>query len=338
MNLTPKEIIKQLKSGKYESIYFLMGTESFYIDEISNFIEESALDDSQKEFNQTILYGMDVKISDILTHARRFPMMSERQVLIVREAQSVSDINREGGQKLLLDYISNPLPSTILVFCHKNKTLDKRKSLYKALTKSSSVVMESAIIKEYKIPGWIKERIAEKGLKITEKAVMMLTQNIGSNLERINNEIEKVSINIKTKTIDDNAIQTYVGINRDYNIFELVNALGARNKVKAHEIAFYLGTHSKENPLVLIIGFVFSFFSKLLKLYGASGKTDKDLYSILGTSYISDYKVAAGSYSMTEVVLIISAIKRADLQSKGIESPSISQAGILKELVAKIVG
>lgn len=323
-----KEVLKQLKEGKYKPIYFLMGEEPFFIDEISDFIEENAIDESQKGFNQTILYGKDVKVADILTHARRFPMMSERQTVIVKEAQSIFDLNREGGQKLMSSYIQNPSPTTVLVFCHKNKTLDKRKGLYKSIKDTPAVVVvESGSIHEGQVPGWIKQRVAEKGLKITEKAISMLVQNIGSNLERINNELEKVSINIKSEVIDDEAIETFVGVSRDYNVFELQKALGARNKVKAYEIAAYMGENTKENPIVLINTLLFSYFSRILKLHAPAGST----------APYKDDKIAVQNYSPQDLIRIIGDIKRADLQSKGIESPSLPQGAILNELVSRIL-
>jgi len=333
----PRDVLKELQEGKYHPVYFLQGEEPFYIDQISSFIEKNAIEESQKSFNQVILYGKDVKVSDILSHARRFPMMSERQVVIVKEAQSISDLNREGGQKLLIDYLANPTVSTILVFCHKNKTLDKRKSLYKNFSKIALVV-ETKKLFENQVPAWIKERVAEKGLKINEKATMMLAQNIGPNLERINNEIEKVSVNIKSGVIDENVVQKFVGISRDFNVFEFQKALGSRNRQKAQIIAEYLSQHSKENPIFLTLGFLFSFFSKVLKMHSSKSGGDKSLMSLLGTGYVTDYKIAFGNYSPAELVKIIGFIRTADMQSKGIDSPPVSDSDILRELVAKITG
>jgi len=337
MDSNPKELLKELKAGKLHPVYFLQGEEPFYIDQISNYIEENVLEESQKSFNQTILYGKDIKISDVLNNARRFPMMSEKQVVIIKEAQSISDINKDSGQKLLSDYLQNPTPSTILVFCHKNKNVDKRKSLYKNL-KKTAVIVETKKLFENQVPAWIKERVAEKGLKINEKAVMMLAQNIGMNLERINNELDKISINLKSDLIDDEAVQKFVGISRDYNAFELQRALAHRDLVKAKQIGFYLGENKKESPVFLTIGLLFSFFSKVLKMHGVKAPSEKALMTSLGVGYLADYKVAFKNYSKGELVSIIGFLRIADLQCKGIDYPSLSDLDIYKELISKIAG
>ncbi len=248
MSPTPESILSDLKSAKIAPVYFLQGEEPFYIDQIADYIEKNILSDSEKGFNQTIVYGRDVNVSTILNHARRFPMMAERQVVIVKEAQSVVDLNKEAGSKMLLSYLENPVPSTVLVFCHKNKALDKRKALGKSIDRLT-VNLVTKKIYEDKLPVWIEIFVSKKGLGITHKAVRMLSDALGTNLERVSNEIEKIAINLPAGSqIDEVAVQKYVGISKDYNVFELQKALASKDVVKVSKMVNYFEANTKKNP------------------------------------------------------------------------------------------
>lgn len=260
------QILKNLIAGHYAPIYFLQGEEPYYIDLISDTIEKNALDESAKGFNQIILYGKDVRMSDVLNNAKRFPMMSDRQVVIVKEAQSMLDFGKEVGDKLLMAYLENPLPSTILVFCYKHKKLDKRKLLSKALEKQA-IMLTSKKLYDNQVPDWIRNYFVQKAFRITDKGVFMLAEFIGNNLERLSNEIEKLLINFKEKVeIDDHIIQKYIGISKEYNAFELQKAVVLREIVKANKIINYFETNPKNNPVIPIISIFYAFFLQVVDL------------------------------------------------------------------------
>ena len=243
MPAAPEAVIKDLKSGLFAPIYFLQGEEPYYIDQIANYIEEHALEASQKGFNQVVMYGKDHPVNAVVTNARRFPMMSERQVVIVKEAQNIADLNKEAGQKLLLDYIQNPLPSTILVICHKYKSIDKRKALGKQLDKHT-VLVDTKKLYDNQIPDWVSNYVKSQGFTIDPKATQMFADYIGNDLERLSNEIDKVLINFEEKvTINPEIVQKYVGISKEYNVFELQKALQSKDVLKANRIVNYFAAN-----------------------------------------------------------------------------------------------
>lgn len=339
MAVSPESILSDLKQNKYSPVYFLQGEEPYYIDLISDFIESNALSESEKGFNQVIMYGKDAEINKILTNARRYPMMADRQVVIVKEAQEIPDINKEDGQKLLESYLKNPLPSTILVFSHKYKTLDGRKSLAKTV-KDKAILLTTKKLYDNAIPDWISNYVKSKGFGIDIKATQMLTDFIGNNLSSLTNEINKILINFKEKTtIDAAMVQKFVGISKEYNVFELQKALGKRDVVKANQIVQYFDANSKNNPIIPVIALLFSFYSKLLLVHHAKDKSERGLASALGLNpyFIKEYILAARNYPIHKVIDNIHHIKRADLQSKGIDSPSMAEGQILKELIYKLM-
>lgn len=337
MPITPESVLQDLKNNKYSPVYFLQGDESFYIDQISDFIEKNALSEAEKGFNQTIMYGKDCQMNTVLTNARRFPMMAERQVVIVKEAQEIQDLGKDHGQKLLLDYIQTPLPSTILVFCHKYKTIDKRKALGKSLDKFC-VLVESKKLYDNQVPTWINGYIKSKGYSIDTKATQMLSDFIGNDLERLSNEIDKVLINYKEKIeLNGDIIQQHVGISKDFNVFELQNALQTKDVVKANRIINYFESNPKKNPIIPTIAMIYSFFSKLLVASSAKDKSQGNLAKVLKVNpyFVKDYLNAMHYYSLPKITTIIECIHEADLRSKGVGF-SGNDGQILKELVFKI--
>jgi DNA polymerase-3 subunit delta len=333
------QIIKNINAGQYAPVYFLQGEEPHYIDLISELIEKNALDEEAKGFNQIILYGKDVKVNDVLGNARRFPMMSERQVVIVKEAQNIEDISMEEGAKYLMQYLENPLPSTILVLCYKHKKLDKRKALWKSLEKHA-ITLTSSKLYDNQVPDWIRAYIREKQFKITDKAVFMLSEYIGNNLERLANEIDKMLINFREKVeINDALIQKYVGISKEYNAFELQKAVALRELVKANKIVKYFEANPKSNPVIPIISILYLFFSKLLVLHATRDKSERNLASVLKTNpyFVKDYIVAARNYPVGKVAAIIHDLRHADLQSKGVNAANLPNGQILKELIFKMM-
>lgn len=333
------QIIKNIHAGQYAPIYFLQGEEPYYIDLISDLIERNALDEAAKGFNQIILYGKDVSISDVLNNAKRFPMMSDRQVVIVKEAQSIIDIGKDTGAQPLIQYLENPLPSTILVICFKHKKLDGRKALAKALEKHA-VFLTSKKMYDNQVPDWIREYFRNKEFAITDKSVFMLADYIGNNLERLSNEIDKMLINFKEKVeITDQHIQKYIGISKEYNVFELQKAVAYKELVKANKIINYFEANPKTNPVIPIISLLYSYFSKLLILHGTPDKSDNNLASVLKVNrfFLKDYTMAARNYSAAKVIRIISDLRHADLQSKGVNAANLPDGQILKELIFKIM-
>ncbi len=334
-----RQILKSISEGRIAPVYFLHGEEPYYIDLITDLIEKNALDEAAKGFNQVVMYGKDVKVIDVLNQARRFPMMSDRQVVIVKEAQNIQDLGKSEGEQHLIKYIQNPLPSTILVLAHKHKTLDKRKSLFLALDKHA-VVLTSNKLYDNQVPDWIREYFSERQIGITDKAVFMLAENIGNNLERLSNEIEKMLINFKEKVkVDEHIIHKYIGISKDYNMFELQKAIAYREISRANKIVNYFEANPKANPVIPVIATLFSFFSRLLIVYTAKDKTEAGVAAALKVNrfFVKDYLIAAGKYPYFQTLNIIHALRHADLQSKGVNVANLEDGAILKELTFKIL-
>lgn len=335
----PEEVIKDLKSGKYAPIYFLQGEEPFFIDQITDFIEKNALKEHEKGFNQIIMYGKDVNISAILSNARRFPMMADRQVVIVKEAQNIADLNKEEGYNLLIAYLQNPLPSTILVFSHKYKTLDGRKPLAKEMEKRA-VLVKSEKIPEYKLSPWIEEYVEGKGFSIDLKAAQLLAESIGNSLEVLTNEIDKMLINFEEPvTIDVNHIQQYIGISKDYNNFELTKALSFRDVLKANKIIDHFSQNPKSNPLIPLLSLLYLHFSRLLLVHANKNLGERELAGVIKVNpyFVKEYLIAAKNYGMGKVIDNIGYLKEADLRSKGIEGNGMEESQILKELIFKLL-
>ncbi|HYG40934.1 MAG TPA: DNA polymerase III subunit delta [Cytophagales bacterium] len=339
MPVAPESVLKDLKSNKYAPVYFLQGEEPYYIDKISDYIEANALKEHEKGFNQIIMYGQDAPMSVILNNARRYPMMSERQVVIVKEAQNIPDFTKENAEKMFGAYVSNPLPSTILVFNYKFKKLDARKSQTKQIEKFA-VCVESKKLYDNQVPDWVTKYVNDKGFKVSPKTTLLISDFIGNNLERISNEIDKLLINLNPgEEITPDLVQKYIGISKEFNVFELQKALTTKDIVKANQIINYFAANPKNNPVIPIISSLFSYFTKLLLAHHSKDKSEKGLALALSVNpfFVKDYLAGVRNYPLVKVISIIHFIKTADLQSKGVESTSISEGEIMKELVYKIL-
>jgi DNA polymerase-3 subunit delta len=336
---TPEAVLKDLKAKKFAPVYFLHGEEPYYIDLISNYIEDNALSAADKGFNQVILYGKDINIGHIINQARRFPMMAERQVVIVKELIQMNDWGKEEANTLMDKYLEKPLDSTILVLNHKYKLLAKNTKLYKSLEKNA-VVVESKKIYENQVPAWIQEYLKERNLKIEPKATQLLVEAIGADLSRLNTELEKLTLNVQAnQSINEQLIERYVGISKDFNVFELQKALGEKNRYKAKQILDYWAANPKKQPLIPTLALLFSFFSKLLLAYGEQDRSDQNLANALKVNPygLKDYRAAMQNLSLAQVIQAIHYIRQADLQVKGIAPGGDSEAEILKELIFKII-
>ncbi len=344
MAATFDSVYKELKKGNYSPVYFLHGDEAYFIDKVSDYIEDHALQETEKGFNQMILYGKDVEMSTVINNAKRFPMMAERQVVIVKEAQEIKDLNKEVGQKLLENYLLNPLPSTILVFAHKHKSLDKRKAIGKLIEKES-VAIQSKKLYDNQLPDFIRGYFVERDFKASDKAVQMLANYIGNNLTRITNEIDKMLLNFEEKIgIEDYHIAKFVGISKEYNVFELQKAISFRQVLKANEIINYFQANPKTNPAILIIFNLFSYFNKLLLIHGARMKNGSpakgELASLIGVSpyFVDEYLTAAKNYPLGKVMQNLASIREADMMTKGVGGTgNITDGFLLKELIFKLM-
>ena len=326
-----KQIVNDIRKGDIKSVYFLMGEEAYYIDAIADFIENSILSEEEKGFNQMVLYGRDVSIEDIVSHAKRYPMMAERQVIIVKEAQDLSRTIEN-----LISYVENPQPTTVLVLCYKYKTLDKRKKLSKSIAKNG-VIFESKKLYENQVPDWIRRVLAGRGYTITPKAAQMLVEFLGNDLGKVNNELEKLELIIKPgEQITPQLIEENIGISKDFNNFELQNAIGEKDVKKAFAIMQYFAQNPKNNPLVMTIALLYSFFAKVLKYHALTNKGDAAKVLRVSPYFIKDYQLAARNYPMKKVSAIISSIREIDMKSKGVGAANLPQGDLLKELLVKI--
>lgn len=332
-------ILNDLKNNKYAPVYFLQGEEPFFIDQVSDFIEKNALDETAKGFNQMIMYGKDVSIQDVINNARRFPMMSERQVVIVKEAQNISDISKEKGAKLLKDYLANPLPSTILVFNYKYKKIDQRTALGKEMV-AKTVFLDSKKLYDNQLPDWIKKHVKSIGYGINDDAAYLISNFIGNNLERIGNEVQKILINFKQeKEITAEHVHKFIGISKEYNVFELTKALAFRNVLKVNGIIRYFAANPKENPAIVVISVLYGFFAKLLIIHSLQDKSDKNIASKLKIPFFAakEYQNAANIYTSVQTEKIIAYLRNADMQTKGINTNAMDDGEILKELAYRIM-
>ena len=329
-----QKIIQEIRSDKAKPVYFLHGEEPYFIDQIVK-AAEHILPEAEKAFNQTILYGKDISdFKMVVDIARRFPMGSAMQVLIIKEAQQMRSL------KELETYVANPMPSTLLVIAHKYKKLDARTKFAKAI-KANAVLFESKKLYDNKIPAWINDYVAEKGYRISAQASRLIAEYLGADISKITNEIDKLSINLpKGIEISPEHIQENIGISKDYNVFELQNALGAKDVLKANRIINYFIANPKNNPIQMVMGSLYNYFSKVYITKSMVNSNDQAIASALGlrnTYFLSDYKKAAQKYSLRHLKIIFSILKEYDLRSKGLNNKNIDTGGLLKEMTFKIL-
>lgn len=329
-----EQILDSLKRKEYAPVYYLMGEESYYINLLAGYIENNVLQEADKAFNQTVLYGKDADIRTIINAAKRFPMGSQYQVVIVKEAQQLKSIEE------LSFYLKQPLASTILVFCHKYGTLDKRKKVASEIEKTG-VLFVSEKLRDYQIPAWITKYLADRKVKISEKAALMLTEFLGTDLSKIANELDKLLITKPESetTITPELIEKNIGISKDFNNFELQSALVAGDVLKANRIILYFADNPKNNPVIVTLSVLFNFFSNLMVYHYLQDKSSAVVARELGVNpyFVKDYQAAAKRFSAAKTLRIISLLRESDARSKGIENVSTDAGDLLKELVYKIL-
>ncbi len=327
-------ILQNLKKGIYHPIYLLQGEEPYYIDEISNYIEKNVLTGAERGFNQTVFYGKDSDAMTIAESSMRFPMMANKQVIIVKEAQTLNKI------EILASYAEKPLASTILVLNYKYKKLDSRTRLAKFI-KKNGVIFTADKIRDYKLPDWINVYLAQRNFSITPQAAQILTSYLGTNLSKVANELNKLVIAVKdTNKITPEHIEKNIGLSKDFNIFELQNALGEKNIFKANQIIQYFGSNEKLNPIQKTTSSLYSYFSKIFKYHFLKDKSDRSAASQLGVHpyFVKDYVSAARKYSPTKLYEIIGILREYDMKSKGFGvSTMVNAAELQKEMIYKIL-
>ena len=331
--LTFEEILNNLKKKIYHPIYFLMGDETYFIDKISDYIADNVLTDAEKGFNQTILYGKDLEPSTIADNARRFPMMANHQVIIVREAQNIKKIED------LESYVKNPLNSTILVINYKYKTLDKRKTFPKSIDQKG-ILFESKKIYDNQLPAWISSYLKTQQYTISPQAAAMIAEYLGADLSKVANELDKLIISLPAGTqITPDHIEKNIGISKEFNVFELQNALGERDLLRSNRIINYFGDNPSNNPVPVVISSLFGYFSKLLNYHFLEDKSQNNVASVLQVHpfFVKNYVSAAKNYNIRKLVEIVSILREFDMKSKGWGNVSASPADLQKEMIYRIL-
>jgi DNA polymerase-3 subunit delta len=332
-------ILKAVQQRQFQPVYFLQGEEPYFIDTVADALEASVLPESERSFNQTVLYGKDTDAAGILGQAKRFPMMSDYSVVIVKEAQAVADLESEKAWPFLEAYLKNPLASTVLVLCYKHKTLDSRKKLGKLLAGKDApgvALMTSKKLYDNQVPQWLGGYVRQRKQQITPGATALLAEYIGADLGRLANEVNKLLLNVKPgQAIDEDLVQRMVGISKEYNIFELQRALVTRDVLKANRILTHFAANPKANPLIPNLTLLFNFFTRLLMLHQAGNNpSDSDMQKMGINKFAQkEYQLAQRQFSPERTMDLIHLIRRADAQSKGIESGSMDEGEILRELV-----
>ena len=328
-----EKILAELKKNNYSPIYYLYGEEPFFIDVISDYIERNVLSDDEKAFNQQIVYGKDITIDALIHYAREYPMMAERRVIIVKEAK---ELNRTIAN--LEPYVKNPSPTTLLVICYKYGKIDGKTKLAKELNKYVS--LESKKLYESDTLKWITKYLKDNNYTITQVASQLLVSFLGTDLGRIANELNKLKIILPKGTeITPSHIEENIGISKDFNVFELQNAIGKKEFPKAMQIIKYFNENQKDNAMPMITENLYQYFKKLFIYSSSIGKADAELAREMGINpfFLKDYKVAAMNYPLKKISFCMEVIKQTDLKSKGVESGSISYYDLLKELIVKII-
>src|SRR3569833_1590085 len=339
--MTASDIISDIKKRRLKPLYLLHGEEPYFIDMVSNFTEQNLLSDAEKGFNHTVLYGKVTDIMTVLGAAKRYPMMSDYQLVLVKETQDMKWGKEDDDKKsidLLLSYLENPLQGTVLMFCYKYGKFDKRKKTYKAI-EINWLVFESTSLYDNKIPEWIDAYAAEKGYKTDPQASAMMAEYLGNDLSKIANELDKLMLNVAVgQTITVKHVQDNIGISKEYNVFELQASLGRKDPYKVNQIINYFEANPKANPLVLVMANLNNFFSKVLLYHYVKDKSPQNLAGELGVRpfFVKDYEQAARNYNYGKTMQIISLLREYDLKSKGVDSND-GPGELMKELMFKIL-
>jgi DNA polymerase-3 subunit delta len=326
------KIITDWKKGLFKPVYWLEGEEEYFIDKAINYAETSILSESESSFNLTVFYGKDSSWPEVINACRRYPMFAERQVVIIKEAQHMRDIEK------LEAYVDNPLSSTVFIVSYKDKKVDGRTKFAKLL-KEKGVLVTTKKMYEDKVPEWTQELLESKGRSISPKGLALFVDHIGNDLTRIENEINKISINLgKRKTITEEDIEEFVGVSKEFNVFELQSAIAHRDFAKALRIILYFEANPKAAPIQLVLPSLYSFFSKVFMVFGAGTTDEKGVAAAIGVNpfFVKDYMKAASNYNFQGVERILLLLHQYNLKSIGINSPGTEDGSLLKEMLYKM--
>lgn len=336
-----RQILKELEKGSYKPIYYLMGDESFFIDSISDYIRKNALPEEARDFNQIVLYGNETTMNEVIQRARAYPMGADRQVIIVKEAQHLMKKDSDSGpaspSEILSAYLMRPQLSTILVFCHMNGSLDRRKKIV-AVIEKEGVLFESKKVKDDALPMFVEEFLDEQKIKMSPKGISMLCESVGADLSRLNGELNKLITALPEgqKEITPEFIEEHIGVSKDFNIFEFRDAIINKNVYKANQIATYYENNPKKYPIQLVTAAIFPYFANLMLAFYAPDKTDKgiaDQLDLRSTWGVRDYTTGMRNYTATQTMQIITTIRKYDAKSKGVDATANTGEGLLKELL-----
>lgn len=330
--------IQELTAKTLKPVYLVHGTEQYYVDAFTDKIQEIAIPDFEKGFNEYVLYGKDISTGDIVNYARKFPMMAEKQLVLVREAHAISDLASKDNQSLLENYAKSPLESTILVLSF-GKPQDERKTWVKAFA-AKGEVQNFKKMYDNEVPDFIMNLCKDLGLKISPKAVQLLNEHLGNNPQAISNELDKIKINLQEGAdVDAGVIEKYVGVSKDYNVFELQKALIDKNGKKAFEIGNYFGSNSKDHPVTMNVISLYNFFSKVILMHGLGNKPEAEVARILGVNpyFLKDYRKAAQNYGMGQLIKVMRVLRDADAKSKGVGAGNSSENDLYKEMIFGIL-
>ncbi|MBO0930549.1 DNA polymerase III subunit delta [Fibrella aquatilis] len=331
-------VLKDIRNKRIAPVYLIHGDEPYYLDRIADELEKVVVPVAERGFNQFVLFGKDADVGAVLNYARRYPFMAERQLVLVKEAQQIGGIKDKSGQQLLEGYAMEPLASTVLAIFH-NEPLDERKAWVKAFG-SKGVLVNAKKMYDNKLVDWVGEYCRGRGTKISPKACQMLVDAIGNDLKRMAGEVDKMLLNLRVdEEISATTVERFVGISKEYNVFELQKAITQRDVLKANRIVDYFGQNAKDNPLVVILAQLFQYFSKVLLVQASKDQSERGLAPVLGVNpfFVKDYLSAARTFPLVKVADIIHAIRRADAQAKGIDTATLSEGDILKELLFAIL-
>lgn len=337
-----KQLIDSLKAGDFKPVYLLTGEENYYIDEVSDYFEQHIVPEDMRDFNQSVFYGRDVDMRQVLSTAKQFPVMSPVRLVLVKEAQDILPKEWE----LLPAYLEHPLAETLLVFCYRHKKLDKRGKAYKAIN-DKGCVCESPKLYDYQVPDWIGTFVNQHGYTITQKGAVLLSESLGNDLGKIANELSKVFISLPNASpdhpeagpvIDENVIDRNIGISKDYNVFELQAAIGRRDPVKCNRIVNHFAANPKDNPIQLVLPNLYAYFVKIMLYHQLEDKTQAASVLKVNPYFVKDYAAAAANYSLPKLASCIGYLNDADLRSKGIRNAgTVPDSELLKELIFKII-
>ena len=333
-----RQIIREVKAGKFAPIYLLHGEEPFFIEEIAEALKHGVVDEASKDFNETILYGRDVELSDVLAAARRFPMMAERQLVMVKEAQDLKCWKRKDELENLSKYAENPVDTTVLVFAYMNKKIDSRSKAVKTLSKNG-VLFLSEKVRDYKLSQWIQKYAQDEGFQMETKAVQMLADYLGNDLRKVGNELTKLKLVLGGNKVSADDVEKHIGISKEYNVFELQKALGTKDVSKASMIVNHFEANPKNNPIAMVVPILLSYFARIFVYHGLRDKSQGVAAKAMACSpyAVRDYASAARMYSPGKLARIFGYLRAADRKSKGQGNATTTDGMLLRETVFKIL-